>query len=483
MSSAVTAPCDAGVLAAATPHQTTHASALLAATVLGSSVAFIDGSVVNVALPAIQQSLAASAAATQWLINAYLLPMGALILIGGAMGDRYGRRKIFGIGLGLFAVASLLCAAAPDMRLLLTARALQGLGAALLTPASLAMLGAGFSGPARGRAIGTWAAAGAITGAAGPVIGGWLIDTVGWRSIFLLNLPIACAAMWLAIRYVDETRDRSAVAALDWLGGSLATFGLGAIAWALTVMPVRGTDSAMMAVLSAGCAALIAFVVVEARLGARAMMPLALFASKAFVGVTLLTLFLYAALSGLMVVLPYLLIRIGHYPATAAGAALLPIPIAIGLASRLVGQLAERSGPRLPLTVGPLIVAAGFVLMVRVVSDDVAYWSTIFPALVLIACGMAASVAPLTATVMAAVDVDHVGAASGVNNAIARVGALLATALVGVVLVSDATPDIFVAQFRIAAWVGAALAAAAGASAFTLLANASVPASKKRGAQ
>ncbi len=252
MNSAVTAPCDAGVLAAAAPRQAAHASALLAATILGSSVAFIDGSVVNVALPAIQRDLAASAAATQWLINAYLLPMGALILIGGAMGDRYGRRRMFTIGLGLFTIASLSCAGAPNMHLLLIARALQGVGAALLTPASLAMLGAGFSGPARGRAIGTWAAAGAITGAAGPVIGGWLIDTVGWRAIFLLNLPIACVAMRLAMRYIDETRDRSAASALDWAGASLATLGLGAIAWALTVMPVRGTDIVVIASLIAG---------------------------------------------------------------------------------------------------------------------------------------------------------------------------------------------------------------------------------------
>ncbi len=474
MSSAITAPCDAGVLAAAAPQEAAHASALLAATILGSSVAFIDGSVVNVALPAIQHDLAASAAATQWLINAYLLPMGALILIGGAMADRYGRRRIFAIGLGLFTIASLLCALAPNMHLLLAARSFQGVGAALLTPASLAMLGAGFAGPARGRAIGTWAAAGAITGAAGPVIGGWLIDTVGWRAIFLLNLPIACIAMWLAIRYVDETRDHSTAAVLDWRGASLATAGLGALAWALTVGPTRGADTAVTISSIGGVAALLAFVAVEARLGRRAMMPLALFGAKAFVGVTLLTLFLYGALSGLMVVLPYLLIRIGHYSATAAGAALLPLPIAIGLASRFVGRMAERTGPRLPLTLGPLIVAAGFALMARVTASDLAYWSTIFPALALIACGMAASVAPLTATVMSAVDADHVGAASGVNNALARVAALFATALVGVVLVSDATPDLFTAKFRIAAWVGAALAAAAGASAFALLANSAV---------
>lgn len=298
-----------------------------------------------------------------------------------------------------------------------------------------------------------------------------MIDSVGWRAIFLLNLPIACVAMWLALRYIKETRDRLATGALDWVGASLATLGLGAIAWALTVMPVRGTDLVVVASLIAGGAALVAFVVVEARLGRHAMMPLALFGARAFVGVTLLTLFLYAALSGLMVVLPYLLIRIGHYPATAAGAALLPIPIAIGLASRFVGRLAERTGPGLPLTVGPLVVAAGFALMSRVAANDLDYWAMIFPALAVIACGMAISVAPLTTTVMAAVDADHVGAASGVNNAIARVAALFATALVGVVLVSDATPELFVAQFRIAAWVAVALAAAAGASAFALLAN------------
>ena len=475
MSSAVTAPCDAGVLSSAAPRQAAHSSALLAATILGSSVAYIDGSVVNVALPAIQRDLAASAAATQWLINAYLLPMGALILIGGAVGDRFGRRRMFTIGLGLFTFASLSCALAPNMHQLLAARALQGVGAALLTPASLAMLGAGYSGPARGRAIGTWAAAGAISGGAGPVIGGWLIDTAGWRAIFLLNLPIACVAMWLAIRYIEETRDRSAGGPLDWVGASLATFGLGAVAWSLTVMSAEGTGAVAIAALLAGIGALIAFLVVEARLGARAMMPLALFGVTAFVGVTLLTLFLYAALSGLMVVLPYLLIRIGHDPATAAGAALLPIPIAIGLASRFAGRLAERTGPRLPLTVGPLIVAAGFALLSRVAASDLGYWSMIFPALMLIACGMAASVAPLTATVMAAVDADHVGAASGVNNAIARVGALLATVLVGVMLVSDAVPEVFIEQFRIAAWVGAALAAAAGASAFGLLAGAAAP--------
>jgi EmrB/QacA subfamily drug resistance transporter len=471
MSAAVTAPCDAGVVASTEPREAAHASALLAATILGSSVAFIDGSVVNVALPAIQHDLNASAAATQWLINAYLLPMGALILIGGAMGDRYGRRRIFVIGLGVFTAASVLCALASGVATLLAARALQGVGAALLTPASLAMLGAGFSGPARGRAIGTWAAAGAITGAVGPVLGGWMIDTIGWRSIFLLNLPIAGAAMGLAIRYVEETRDRAAAPHLDWQGAALATFGLGALAWGLTVLHARGADTAVVSSLIVGTIALIAFIAIEARLGLRAMMPLALFGSKPFVGVTLLTLFLYAALSGLLVVLPYLLIRIAHYPATAAGAALLPLPIAIGLASRGVGRLTEHTGPRLPLTIGPLIVAAGFALMARVTADHLEYWSAIFPPLVLIACGMAASVAPLTATVMAAVDADHVGAASGVNNAIARVAALLATALVGAVLASDATPGIFIAQFHVANWIGALLAAAAGASAFALLAT------------
>ena len=244
MTVAVQSPCAEGVVAGAEGRGAAHPTVLLAATILGSSVAFIDSSVVNVALPAIQRDLAASAADIQWVVNAYLLPLSALVLLGGAAGDHYGRRRVFVAGLGVFTVASLGCAAAPSLGVLIAARALQGVGAAMLTPASLAMLGAGFAGEARGRAIGTWAAAGAITSAVGPVVGGWLVDVVGWRAIFLINVPLAAVAVWLAMRYVADSGARAGTEAapLDWGGAALVTLGLGMIAWGLTVVPERGAD-------------------------------------------------------------------------------------------------------------------------------------------------------------------------------------------------------------------------------------------------
>jgi EmrB/QacA subfamily drug resistance transporter len=445
-------------------------TALLVTTILGSSVAFIDGSVVNVALPTIQHDLSASAAGVQWLINAYLLPLSAFVLLGGAAGDRFGRRRVFVAGLVVFATGSLLCAVAPGFGALVAARALQGIGAAFLIPSSLALLGAGFSGDARGEAIGTWAAAGAITAAAGPVIGGWLVDTIGWRAIFLINLPLAAAAIWLAQRYIVDASDRMAATPIDWGGAALVAFGLGAIAWGLTVLPQRGGDDPLLVTaLTCGVLALLAFVAVEHRLGAQAMLPLGLFGARTFVGVTLLTLFLYGALNGLLVLLPYLLIRLAHYPAAAAGAALLPAPILIGLGSRTVGRLAERSGPRLPLTVGPLIVAVGFALAIRLGPRHFGYWSDVLPSVLTIAAGMALSVAPLTATVMAAVDRQHAGSASGVNNATAYVAGLMVTALLGLVLASAASEGMFMTRFHLAAVAGAALAVAAAASAVVFI--------------
>ena len=476
MVSAAHGPCDTGVIGAARSATPAHPTATLAATVLGSSVAFIDGSVVNVALATIQHDLGASTAGAQWLINAYLLPLGALVLLGGAAGDRYGRRRIFMTGLGLFALASAACAAAPTLGVLLAARALQGIGAALLMPASLAILGGAFAGEARGRAIGTWAAAGAVTGAIGPVLGGWLVDTAGWRAIFLINLPIAAAAMALAWRFVGSSRDDDADVPLDAAGAVLATLGLGALTWGLTLLSAtRTADPVAIGALTIGIAALLGFLAAEQRRGDRAMMPLALFTTATFVGVTLLTLFLYAALGGLLVLFPYLLIRIGHYAGTAAGAAMLPIPILMGLGSRAVGRLAERTGPRLPLTLGPLLVAGGFFLLSRSGAERVDYWWTLFPALLVIGAGLAVSVAPLTATVMAAVDQRHVGAASGTNNAVARVGGLLATALLGLVLANAGSDAAFVAAFRLAAMVGGALAVLAALSALMLIGPGSDP--------
>ena len=486
VATAAAGPCDRGIaaaVAAAPPGSpvTAHPSGTLAATILGSSLAFIDGSVVNVGLPAIERSLGADGASIAWLINAYLLPLGALVLLGGVAGDRWGRRRVFLAGMLVFTLASLACAAAPTFAWLLAARVAQGVGAAFLMPSSLALIGAAFSGEARGRAVGTWAAAGAITGALGPLAGGWLIDTIGWRSIFVINLPIAIAATGLAWRYVAESRSGDA-APLDAGGAMLATAGLALLTIGLTLLaghggaavatgsapPAATTTPATIAV-GAGVALLLGFVALEARLGAKAMMPLALFGGRTFVGVSLLTLFLYAALGGMLVLLPYVLIESGAYSSAAAGAALLPLPIAMGLGSRAAGRLAERSGARTLLTVGPCVVAAGFALFLRFEPGALDYASVVLPALAVIACGLTLSVAPLTATVMGAVDAAHVGSASGVNNAVARVAGLLATALLGLVLAGGAASPAFVARFHAAAVVGALLSLAAGAAAFALV--------------
>src|SRR5512132_623332 len=304
MTSAVVGPCDAGLAAAALPCSNPHPRATLAATILGSSVAFIDGSVVNVALPALARDLGAGPAELSWTINAelswtinaYLLPLGALILLGGGAGDHFGRRRLFLVGLAIFTVASLLCAAAPALPWLLAGRGLQGLGAALLMPNSLAILGAAFTGEARGRAIGTWAAAGALAGALGPLIGGWLVDTTGWRTIFLLNLPIAMAAGYLAWAYVPETKDGRGAMSLDWAGAILATLSLALLTWSLTAASEAGAAPGLLwAVAAAGLAMLGGFLWLEAKQGDRAIMPFALFATPTFVGLTLLTFFLYAA--------------------------------------------------------------------------------------------------------------------------------------------------------------------------------------------
>ena len=464
MSAAVPAPCHAVAIGAAR-GAVAHPTATLVAAILGSSVAFVDGSVVTVALPTLERAFAGSLADAQWIVNAYLLPLGALVLLGGASGDRFGRRRMFLIGLVSFTIASVLCASAPSLGVFLAARALQGAGAALLIPNSLALLGA-FSGEARGRAIGTWAAAGAIAGALGPVVGGWLVDHVGWRAIFLLNVPIAAAAVWLSVTYVAESRDDAAVPTLDWSGAALATAGLAALTWGLTVLPDGGGDARATLALAVGMLALVAFGVVEWRRGDDAMMPLTLFSRRTFVGVTLLTLLLYAALAALLVLLPFVLMRVGRYGATAAGAAILPLPLAVGLASRAVGRWSERLGPRRLLTGGPLVVALGFALALRVRGDEVAYWQTVLPALLAISCGMAITVAPLTATVMAAVDAHHAGAASGVNNAVARIGGLIATASIGLLLSGADTSADIVSGFRAAALVSALLAVVAAGSAF-----------------
>jgi EmrB/QacA subfamily drug resistance transporter len=436
-------PCDAGVVAAAAPApgaMSERAKRLaLAATICGSGMAFLDGSVVNVALPAIQHGLAGGAAEAQWIVNAYLLMLGAFVLVGGAAGDRYGRRRVFLAGVGLFTLASVVCAIAPDARVLIAARAVQGLGAALLTPSSLALLGAIFPPDERGKAIGAWAGFGAISGALGPVIGGWLVDAVSWRAIFLLNIPLAAATVWLALAAIPESRDPDAKR-LDWKGALVAAAGLGALTLGLSLAGEHGLgDPAVMAWIGAGAALLALFVVLEAR-EREPMMPLGLYRSRDFSGTNALTLLLYFALGGALFFMPFILIRVHGYPATAAGAALLPFSLIMGVLSGRAGRLSDRIGPRLPLTIGPLIAAAGFALMGFRAADP-SYWTGFFPAVAVLGLGMTISIAPLTSTVMNAVPTEHAGLASGVNNAVARVGGLLAIALMGVVFA-----QVFVAQ-------------------------------------
>ena len=447
-----------------------HPRATLAATILGSSLAFIDGSVVNVALPALAHDLKIDPADLSWTINAYLLPLGVLILTGGALGDHFGRRRLFQIGLSIFALASLTCAAAPSLAWLLAARGLQGLGAALLMPNSLAILGGAFTGEARGRAIGTWAAAGALAGALGPVLGGWVVDTVGWRAIFLINIPIAAGAGYLAWRYVDERTESNSAAPLDAAGAGLATVALGLLTWALTTAAeFHEAHSSSGAAAVGGILLLGAFVWREGKLGDRAIMPLAMFASPTFVGLTLLTFFLYGSLGGLVVLLPFFLIKIDGWLAIAAGAALLPVPVLIGVGSRLMGRVAARYGERVPLTTGSGLVSIGLALYGRIGTQHVSYWLDVFPPTLLVALGMGACVAPLTTSVMTSVDANRVGLASGFNSAVARIAGLIATALLGFVFARQDSNESFMVGFRAAALIGAAWAALAAGSALLLI--------------
>jgi EmrB/QacA subfamily drug resistance transporter len=442
----------------------------LAATILGSSLAFIDGSVVNVALPALASQLHADPTRLSWAINAYLLPLGALILLGGGLGDHFGRRRVFLLGLTLFMGASILCAAAPTFAWLLAGRGAQGVGAALLMPNSLAILGGAFAGEERGRAIGTWAAVGAMAGVVGPIVGGWLVDVAGWRYVFIINVPVALGAGHLAWRYVAEQRERGREVRLDALGALLATAALGTLTWSLTeAADTSRSLSSIGAVTLAGAALMVIFLFQERRLQDRALMPFSLFSSRTFVGLTLLTFFLYGSLGGLIVLLPFLLIQMNHWSAAAAGAALLPVPLLIGIGSRSMGRLAARIGARIPLSGGCLLVAAGLALYARVGAAGVDYWLDIFPPTLMVGLGMGVCVAPLTTSVMASVSTDHVGVASGFNNATARIAGLVATALLGFVFARQNSAAGFIAAFRAAAFVGAGSAAAAAAFAAALI--------------
>jgi EmrB/QacA subfamily drug resistance transporter len=433
-------PCDVGVIQA-TPAFDAALSPrrkrlTLAATIIGSSMAFIDGSVVNIALPGIQHALNADAAATQWIVNAYLLLLGAFVLIGGSAADLYGRRRIFVLGVMVFTAASIACGLSPNITVLIVSRAVQGFGAALLTPASLAMLGATFDEHERSQAIGIWAGAGALMSAAGPLLGGWLVDQVSWRPIFLLNVPLAIAAAGLAVHFSCESRDPHAKQ-LDWSGAATAAIGLAAITWGLSAIPALGfLEKTVLAALGVGTTFLILFVAIEARLRERAMMPLSLYQSLNFSASNALTLLLYFALGGALYYLPFGLIRLGGYTATQAGAALLPFALIVGFGASFAGSLADRLGPRLLLTVGPIITACGLA-MLALVDFRESYWTGVFPPIFLQGVGTAITVPPLTSTVMAAAGKTHAGIASGVSNAVARVAGLLAVAALGAALFAN----------------------------------------------
>jgi EmrB/QacA subfamily drug resistance transporter len=449
------------------------------ATVMGSGMAFLDGTVVNVALPTIGRSLHADIAALQWTINGYMLTLASLILLGGSLGDRLGRRRIFVIGVAWFAVASALCALAPNAPALVGARALQGIGGALMTPGSLAIIESAFREEDRATAIGAWSGLSGVTTAAGPFLGGWLVQAGNWRLIFLINLPLAAATMWISLRHVPESHDPGAPR-VDYAGAALAALGLAGVTWFLIDGPGAGYPPAAVLAGVVGAAALVAFLIVESR-SDHPMLPLDLFTSGQFTGANLVTFAVYAGLSGSLFLLGIQLQTVVGFSPLGAGAALMPFTLVMLLLSARAGRLAQRVGPRLPMTLGPLIAAVGLGLL-AFVDAGAGYVTRILPPLLVYSGGIALTVAPLTATVLGAAPREHVGIASGVNNAVARVAGLLAVAVLPVVggITGDAydVPAQFSTGFHRAMLYAAGLCAVGGLVALAVIRNPARPAAE-----
>jgi len=438
---------------------------LLTATVLGSGVAFLDGTVVNVALPAIGRDLDADLAGLQWTITGYALTLAALILLGGSLGDRYGRRRVYLIGVVWFGIASLACALAPNIATLVGARLLQGVGGALMTPGSLAIIQASFAPADRAKAIGTWSGLAGVTTIIGPFVGGWLVDEFSWRWIFLINVPLCAAVVWITLRAVPESRDPSATGRPDTPGAVLGALGLAGLTYALIAAGDRADVVIVAATGLLGVVSLLAFVLVERR-RRHPMLPPGIFASKQFTAANLVTLAVYAALSGASLFIAVQLQVGGGWTALQAGAALVPTTIVLLLLSTSAGALATRIGPRLPMTVGPIVCAVGTALLAISIDRNPSYVVDVLPGVLVFSLGLVLIVAPLTATVLAAVDDRHAGAASGVNNAVARTAGLLAIAVLplAVGLSGDdyADPVAITAGFRTAMLICAGLLAAGG---------------------
>jgi EmrB/QacA subfamily drug resistance transporter len=453
MSIYVKSPCDESVIRSApdcAPSTPRVGLWVLVATILGSSMAFIDGTVVNVALPVLQVQLNATSAEAQWVVEAYSLFLAALILVGGALGDLFGRRRIFAIGVVVFTLSSIWCGFSPNILQLIIARSVQGIGGALLVPGSLAIISASFSDDQRGRAIGTWSGFTSITTVIGPVIGGWLVQYASWRYVFFINVPLAVIVLCVLFWRVPESRDESMQRKLDWWGTILTVIGLGGLVFGLIEAGSLGLGNPLvLCSIVIGIVALVAFVLVEAHV-AFPLVPLQLFRSRTFSGANILTLFLYGALSGLTYFLPFNLIQVQGYSPTAAGSALVPFALTMFLLSPWAGGLVDRYGAKLPLTVGPVITACGFVLF-AVPGIGGSYWFTYFPAVIVMSLGMAITVSPLTTAVMGSVPTHNAGTASGINNAVSRSAGLLSIAIFGLIFLAvfSSSLDSHLAQFQL----------------------------------